>query len=250
MNTRLIIGLIFAISPYFHNAQDTSKSHEKIRDIIAIIEEFEELFEGSRSRDRQVIVYSAPNFRGRHLELDGDWSAKSHRDTWNDEIGSIEIPRGMNIRLYEDANFRGRSLVVSGDWSVRDNPWWRNRISSLRLINSCDENRPCVCPEICHRHCQQDRPWEPGVTLYAKKDFAGPSLTIYHDWSVRNRDDFWNDRISSIHIPEGYVVVLYKHADFRGRSATLKGPWPRRRHRDFWDDWNNEISSIEVIPRH
>ncbi len=247
MKIKLAIGLMFSIAPFFLNAQNHPDSHEKVRDIIATIKDFETYFDGARRSPRLAIAYSDPDFCGERLALDSDWSAGSRRNPWNDEIASIEVPQGYEVWLYEHADFRGEILVVAGNWSVRDNPRWRKRISSIRLVSLSGQG----CPRERQDHGRRRRSRrEPGATLYAKKDFSGPSLTIFDDWSVRDSDDFWNDRISSIHIPEGYVLIVYKHSDFRGRSATLKGPWPSRRSRDFWDDWNDEISSIEVLRRY
>lgn len=251
MKTQLVLSLIFGIAPFFLIAQDQPNSDKKIKGIITTIKDFETYFDGAGRSPRQVVVYSDPDFCGESLVLNSDWNAAHHRNPWNDKIASIEIPRGYEAWLYEHTEFRGRNLVITGNWSIRDNPWWDHRISSIRLVSLYDQDQPRRRRQNGHRHgYPQDCQREPGVILYAKKDFSGPSLTIFDDWSVRHSDDFWNDRISSIHIPAGYEVVIYKHAGFRGRSTTLKGPWPRRRHRDFWDDWNDEISSIEVFRRY
>ena len=58
-------------------------------------------------------------------------------------------------------------------------------------------------------------------------------------------DAFWNDQISSIEVPKGYVITLYKHAGFKGRSLKLKGPCRVK----LDEKWNNEVSSIKIRKR-
>lgn len=249
MKTCFVVGLIFVLAPFFLDAQNSnSKTSERVKKIITEVREVEAYFDRGRKPFHAVTFYTEADFCGRSFALTSDWSVKDHRDYWNDAIASIEVPKGWEVRLYEHANFSGRTLTISRDWSIRDNPRWRNRISSVRLVPAIYRDRPHRrrAPRCDHGHCQCSKRGA-GVTLYEHKDFSGASLTIHSDWSVRQSDDFWNDRISAIYIPPGYEVVLYKHANFRGRSKTLTGPWPVRRHRDFWDDWNDEISSIEIL---
>ena len=56
---------------------------------------------------------------------------------------------------------------------------------------------------------------------------------------------FWNDKISSIQVPQGWKIILYEHENFGGRSLTLTSDWTVRAWNDFWND---RISSIRVIP--
>lgn len=249
MKTYFTVALILGLAPLFLKAQTKqSKTSERVREVIATVQEIEASFDNHRRNSRSVTFYAEADFCGRNFLLTSDWSVRNKWDYWNDEIASIEVPKGWEVRLYEHANFRGEVLTISRDWSVRDNPWWRNRISSVRLVPALYRDRPHErrAPRCDHWPCHCSKQGA-GVTLYEKKDFSGASKTIHGDWSVRPSGDFWNDRISSIHIPAGYEVIVYKHAHFQGRSIRLKGPWPFRRHRDFWDDWDDEISSIEVL---
>ncbi len=189
---------------------------------------------------RAVTFFADANFCGESFSLNCDWSAAHSRDRWNDAIASIIVPRGWEVWLYEHANFRGASRVIYDDWSIYDDPWWRCRISSVRLVRTRGGHRGGRGDHV--RYPRDPLP-PVGVTIYEHDNFSGASLNITRDWSVRYTDDFWNDRISSIDVHPGYVVVIYEHANFRGRSAVLEGPWTIRRHRDFWND---QISSIEV----
>jgi len=256
MKTQVIVCLIFGLSPYFLTAQNdeqepdpvpvtytaSAKKESKLQNLIEYIVD---LSHEERS-DQPVVLYSKPGFRGERLRLRNNWSANRSGSYWNDEIASIEVPRGLEVWLYEHSDFNGNYLVVTGNWSVRDNPRWRNRISSVRIVDSFQQHEH---QQRRHRHEQDHRYGsygEPGVSVYEHHDFEGASKTIFDSWSMRNSDDFWDDRISSINIPYGYVVVLYKHARFRGNCLTLEGPSLIQLDED---SWNDKVSSIQVFRR-
>ena len=100
--------------------------------------------------------------------------------------------------------------------SVRDDPWWHNRISSMQIIPDYGQDRynHHCCPECGRRHCNCHH--SRAVTVNAKKNFTGRSLRLRNDWTIRDDDDYWNDRISAIDVPHGFVVILYKRPYYRG----------------------------------
>jgi len=256
MKTQLIVCLILGLMPYHLSAQDNTTVLVNSEENTPDKEEDSKLFKfieftishaQARRNSRSVVLYSEKDFYGENFVLNRDWSSRHHASYWNDQIASIEIPEGWEVWLYEHTDFRGRALVISEDWSVRDNPWWRNRISSIRLVDVFDQNCEPQ-PRRTHREHQHRHGHhrERGVTVYNHSHFDGASKTIYDDWSKRNSDDFWNNRISSIDVPSGYVVILYKHSDFEGRSLKLKGPCSVKLDND---SWNNKVSSIEVYRR-
>jgi hypothetical protein len=93
------------------------------------------------------------------------------------------------------------------------------------------------------------------VELFEHAGFRGESVEIYAGEAVYNLRDIkfdsyksFNDRFSSIKVFGNVTVVLYKDADLRGEYVYLNGS-----HIDFSRDplmrrFNDEISSIEVIP--
>ena len=93
------------------------------------------------------------------------------------------------------------------------------------------------------------------VELFEHSGFRGESLEIYPGEGVYDLKDIhidryktFNDRFSSLKVFGEVTVVLYKDADFRGEYVYLAG-----RHIDFGRDrllrrFNDEVSSIEVIP--
>ena len=252
MKSQLIFYLILGFATFNINAQDNSTpineetdESEFVRLVEFIITESEE-----NRRVRPVVLFSKPGFRGKSFDLENDWTANRRRNHWNDRIGSIEVPRGWEVWVYEHPHFKGRVLVIDDDWSVRDNPWWRNRISSVRLINTNHRrHRPHTRKnrnDDRHRHGNRHRHrQESGITVYEHKRFSGSSLTLKRDWSMWESDSFWNDQISSIEVPKGYVITLYKHAGFKGHSLKLKGPCSIKLN----DKWNDEVSSIKIRKR-
>ena len=84
--------------------------------------------------------------------------------------------------------------------------------------------------------------------LYSDIEFAGDTFGAAHDLSFVGSD--WNDRISSVHVPDGRTVVLYEHADYGGDSLTLSGDEvDLRRFPGPSPDgtWNDVVSSIRVF---
>ncbi|MFK7772500.1 MAG: beta/gamma crystallin-related protein [Saprospiraceae bacterium] len=247
MKSHLIFHLILGFATFIASAQDNPKSTYKEADdsefgrlVEFIITESEE-----NRRVRPVVLFSKPGFRGKSFDLDEDWTANRRRNHWDDRIASIEVPRGWEVRVYEHRNFRGRVLVIDDDWSVRDNPWWRNRISSVSLINLNHRRHPPHTRRHRNRDGRRGHRRESGITVYEHKRFSGSSLTIKGDWSMWESDAFWNDEISSIKVPKGYVITLYKHAGFKGQSLKLRGPCSVKLDKK----WNNEVSSIRIRKR-
>lgn len=251
-----IVAAVFAfIISFTTNAQSDRAENETTKDSITLTKgknsKFMDLIEFTISQIEEnrsghsAILYSNANYHGERFKLDNDWSANRHHNSWNDEVASIEVPRGIELWLYEDKNFRGEYLIISRDWSVKENPWWKNRISSVRVVYTSDREQPRHHPRHGHRNDDcRDRHHEAGVTIYEHRHFSGRSRTMYDDWSVQRSDDFWNDRISAIDIPAGYKVILYKSRDFDGRSLTFRGPRSVKLEKD---SWNDAVSSIEII---
>ena len=239
----LVLGLVpFLLSAQYHDQNFENAHEENDSKFLHLVETISYHVQEQRNI-RPIVFYSKAGFRGESFELNRDWSSSGRHDVWDNEIGSIEVPSGVEICLYEHPDFRGRTLIISGDWCVRDNPWWRDRISSVRLVDAFGED----CPHQTGRNRRgHGHRRARGITVYEHPHFDGASKSIVDQWSKRNSDDYWDDRISSVEVPAGYVAILYKHPDFQGRSLTLKGPTSVKLDKD---SWNDEVSSIEVFRR-
>jgi len=85
------------------------------------------------------------------------------------------------------------------------------------------------------------------ATFYDDINYGAGSFTAGSDVSFVGWD--WNDRISSISVPQGMSVTIYEHSDYGGQSWTLtsdvadlrwfSGPGPD-------GTWNDQASSIRI----
>ncbi|MER5868040.1 peptidase inhibitor family I36 protein [Kitasatospora sp. NPDC002040] len=58
------------------------------------------------------------------------------------------------------------------------------------------------------------------VTVYADADYKGKSATL--EAGRHKLDPSLNDSISSVRVPDGWVVTLYENADFTGEESVLE----------------------------
>jgi hypothetical protein len=186
-----------------------------------------------------IKLFSEANFRGDYIEVEAEWSARSNRDPWNDRIASIYIPAGWEVWVYEHSLFRGDYFVLTNHWNGRNRRNWCGRISSIRIVKTTGYCPPAGWGYGGRGHSSDIVP----VTVFEDSHFDGASLRIGREWSAENSRSFWNDRISSIYVPEGYRVIAYEHTYFRGRQLVIEGNWSAPRGRNWWND---EISSIRV----
>ncbi len=173
-----------------------------------------------------IVIYEHENFGGQSLTLTSNWDQASNPE-WNDLISSIRIPEGYKIQIFEHSNFQGQSMILSHDWNHRDNPGFNDFISSIKILEY-----PKPVPVV---------PVPQGITLFEHENFKGESLTINSIWDATRSP--WNDRISSIRIPEGYQIQVYENSNFRGNSLTLNSDWTTSQNPDF----NDAISSIRFL---
>lgn len=142
----------------------------------------------------------------------------------------FRLDASANIILFEHANFEGASHSISSDRAYFSDLAWNDQISSIHV------------PEG----------WS--VVVY-EHHFNGASMTLTHDWSVRNSHDFWNDRISSIKVvppaqghcyADGYgsaqQVVIFEHGNFGGAQLPVSN---HIANLSDWN-WNDVVSSIHV----
>lgn len=80
------------------------------------------------------------------------------------------------------------------------------------------------------------------VILYKDANFQGESKAITQTMNWVGDD--WNDLISSIRIPSGYIVEVFSDSYFAGESMILKSDWDITQPNQM--GWNDKISSIKV----
>jgi hypothetical protein len=94
------------------------------------------------------------------------------------------------------------------------------------------------------------------VILYEKAGYRGDSITLYADEGFDNLERVTfeggrraNDRISSIRVEGGAVLLAYEHAGFRGQLIRVTENIPNLDDRalpDVVGSWNDRISSLRV----
>lgn len=115
---------------------------------------------------------------------------------WNDRMSSVRVPTGMQVELFEHANSGGRKLLLTQDAPnlVTSN---FNDIATATAITDFN-NKVCV---------------------YEHVDFAG-TFTCFGEGQT-NLNATWNNKISSVKIPEGLRVDLFTEANLAGNKLAL-----------------------------
>ncbi len=156
-----------------------------------------------RAQEAAVELYKDYNFRGGVLRLDSPGYHALPRD-FNDEVSSIIIPSGFTVTIYEDRNQAGRSVKLgAGRHNVSD---FNDAISSLVI------KRTEAAPN--------DYGGKPVVELFEDYDFGGQRLRV-DNLGYYTVPGYFNDRISSLIVPEGYEVTLYENYERGGRNIKL-----------------------------
>lgn len=100
------------------------------------------------------------------------------------------------------------------------------------------------------------------VTVYVHTEYRGEEKSYpVGDYPEIGLD--WNDKISSLKIPDGLKVILYEHTNFQGRSLTLNATWHNNLNDWKLSDggyaaknvcgpknnecWNDIVSSMKVM---
>ncbi len=81
--------------------------------------------------------------------------------------------------------------------------------------------------------------------LYENVNFDGRALPLRAGMQLRNLGihDF-NDKASSVWVPNGWTVEMYEHAQFKGALLRKTTPIPNLRT----EGWGDKISSVRIFP--
>jgi len=185
-----------------------------------------------------IKLFQDERYRGNYITVDYSWSALDANDPWNDAIESIQIPEGWEVWVYEHSYFRGDRMELTRDWDGRSDRKWKDCISSVKVV----KRNPYSDADGRHQGHFDRVP----VTIFEDDNYDGPARRVFWEWTASDGDNFWNDRISSIYVPDGYRVIVYEDAYFRGKSMTLDQSWSAPRSENWWND---QISSLRVEKR-
>lgn len=136
---------------------------------------------------------------------------------WHKHTASLRIQDGYELDVYPYWGFWGTPSVLTGEHATLNRR--QQKIGSLRLRKVTPPNNNELC-------------------FYTKPNYRGSAFCTTENQLWLNRR--WNDRISSVQIPEGYQVTLYSRWAFRGISSILTSNTPKLQR------LNNRVSSIRI----
>ena len=113
----------------------------------------------------------------------------------HDQLSSLRVPPGMIATLYEQGGFNGRTKVFIQDASrVGDD--FNDITSSLKVEKA-------------------------KVTIYQDINFSGASQVLAEGAYNYTSLKIGNDRLSSLRVPFGTMVMLYENGSFIGRTKFI-----------------------------
>ena len=164
-------------------------------------------------REPIVTVYNGDNLNGKkksfyEVPIEVDLTKYSYYDddditVFNDNITSIDILPGYQIKVFEDDGFKGRYAIFNSD----------DILSHLKKFRMNDEISSFIIDVY-------DSPFV--AVFFSDSDFKGKYFR-YGTGQVKNmkKETNFNDDISSIIIKEGYRLKIYQNDSFKGKSAEI-----------------------------
>ena len=135
----------------------------------------------------KIVAFENIDFGGASLEITGSMAYVGN--DWNDRISSVKIPSEYKIVIYENSNFSGKYLILEGNQNC--NSFWNDKVSSVKVMRKSDITSPGTTPATTING---------NITVFEHNNFSGASKVFTEDVAWVGND--WNDRISSINIPE------------------------------------------------
>ncbi|PTX43039.1 beta/gamma crystallin [Christiangramia gaetbulicola] len=160
-----------------------------------------------------ITVYKDCDFKGSSSRLYIGQYGFRDLGVGNDQISSIDIPRGMRVIVYQDDGFRGGSEEFEGSQTCLSGSW-NDKISSLRVERIYSGSSKKYNNNNSNRNSN-------AVSLYTDCDFRGEVSSYTATGSWNSKDAFRNDQISSIRVPRGMQITVYTDDRQRGRSRTF-----------------------------
>jgi hypothetical protein len=193
------------------------------------------------SARERVTVYEDCDFRGRSQSFSpGRYDMNNLGGVGNDKISSISVPSGFRVIVYEDRNFSGRSESFYGNVNCMD-ARFNDKTTSLIVEGPGDNQSGYTSRESSGYQNQNYSTPSTGITIYEKSWFKGDH-TILNVGRHNLRNSFFDGRITSISMQEGYRIVVYDDYDFRGNSATFSS----NLFNLSMEQWNDRIRSLIV----
>ncbi len=173
--------------------------------------------------------YEHVNMEGSYFE-DGTGTRNRLESNWNDKVSSVLVRSGYEVTIYEHADFSGKKQTLYGErggtlYNLTDTGF--NDIMSAYKISRSSDNGGNIC--IFYEHASRGGAYlngEPG--------------------SQSRIGTYWNDKISSVWIENGYKVTIYEHFDFAGKKQTLYGERGGTLYNLTETNFNDVLSSYRI----
>ncbi len=157
----------------------------------------------------KVSVYEECNYRGPSANLEVGRFDVGQFGIRNDVLTSLRVPRGYRVVLFENRGFSGPSIEFRDDKSCITG-YWARKTSSIIVERTYDNNNNGNSGINTNSVIMYADSWYRGD----KQSFSEGEFPSFNGASL-------NSNVSSINIPNGFVVTVYDMPKFRGSSYTF-----------------------------
>lgn len=189
------------------------------------------------SQNDGATFYTECNYEGNSMRLLPGFYSGEQLGLFRQDISSMEIPFGLQVKVYMGSDLNGSSLTLRENQACLSSSL-NNRIGSLVVESSTGSGtgQPGGIPN----------PGGPGgdaVILYADASYRGQSATVLPgSYASMAQLGFPDKALSSLQVPPGFRVILYERENFGGKSYTITSS----RSGFSFSGWNDRASSIRV----
>jgi hypothetical protein len=176
--------------------------------------------------DLSATVYEETGYTGNSQTLGIGSYTLDQLTVANDSIASLQVPAGLRVTLHEHDHFKGNRRFFDE--------------SSSNALDLRDQASSIIVEQY--------------VTVFSGVGFAGDSMKMtVGSYIAVQLDNGWigNDRIKSIKVPPGMLVVAFENDRYQGEHLILLGDEPT-----LPSGWANRISSLiikqlgVIVPAH
>jgi len=113
---------------------------------------------------------------------------------------------------------------------------------SSQLLN----NKSIPTVKVSNKIVASFNPKGDEIWLFEHENFQGKRLVLKAGiYTLEQMGSDWNDRISSILIPERYEIQIFENDKFSGYNANLDGYWQEGTNMQRWS--NDDYSQLKTI---
>jgi hypothetical protein len=160
---------------------------------------------------------------------------------FNDKASSLCIPVAWAVSLFVDSDYSGRRVDLAGPLVINDlrsvgsdGDNWSDLISSLHVYGVQANPLPAICSSV--------------PVAYEDDHYRGRQIQLTANAADLNLLSF-GDTISSICVPNGWILRFREHAGFEGDFLDVFGPLGMgdiKRDSPDQHNWNDQLSSVRV----